>query len=182
MNIFVLDKNPVVAASMMCDEHLPKMIVESAQMLANCHTSENLKIYNAPRTQKGTVRKHSYYNHPCSKWVRNTFGNYQWLIDHATALADQRRFRNPQCKAHFTEGFIEWCDGVIPDNIQSIDNAVTDFAIAINEDSDCHRIKNFNVLTTVEKYQMFYKFDKPFASWKNSKMPDFMLVNDACIV
>ena len=35
MNIFYLDKNPVVAAQMSCDKHVVKMILESAQMLCS---------------------------------------------------------------------------------------------------------------------------------------------------
>ena len=34
MNIFVLDRDPKVAAFMMCDKHVVKMILESAQMLS----------------------------------------------------------------------------------------------------------------------------------------------------
>ena len=30
MNIFVLHENPVTAAEMLCDKHVPKMIVESS--------------------------------------------------------------------------------------------------------------------------------------------------------
>ena len=37
MNIFILDKSPVKAAQMLCDRHVPKMIVESAQMLSTIH-------------------------------------------------------------------------------------------------------------------------------------------------
>lgn len=35
MNIFVLDENPVIAARMHCDKHVPKLIVETAQMMAS---------------------------------------------------------------------------------------------------------------------------------------------------
>ena len=37
MNIFVLDNDPDTAARMMCDKHVVKMIVESAQMLSTAH-------------------------------------------------------------------------------------------------------------------------------------------------
>ena len=37
MNIFILDEDPVIAARMLCDRHIPKMIVESAQMLSTAH-------------------------------------------------------------------------------------------------------------------------------------------------
>ena len=34
MNIFVLDKHPVIAASMQCDKHVVKMVLETAQILS----------------------------------------------------------------------------------------------------------------------------------------------------
>ena len=37
MNIFVLSTDPVKAAIQQCDKHVPKMIVESAQMLSTAH-------------------------------------------------------------------------------------------------------------------------------------------------
>ena len=37
MNIFYLDRDTVVAALMMCDKHVVKMILESAQMLSTAH-------------------------------------------------------------------------------------------------------------------------------------------------
>ena len=37
MNIFYLDRDPVIAAQMMCDKHVVKMILESAQMLSTAH-------------------------------------------------------------------------------------------------------------------------------------------------
>ena len=35
MNIFVLDEDPIVAAKMYCDIHLPKMVVELYQQLGS---------------------------------------------------------------------------------------------------------------------------------------------------
>jgi len=37
MNIFYVHKNPIVAAKMLIDKHVVKMIVESAQMLSTAH-------------------------------------------------------------------------------------------------------------------------------------------------
>ena len=37
MNIFVLDRNPEIAAQQQCDKHVVKMILESAQMLCTAH-------------------------------------------------------------------------------------------------------------------------------------------------
>ena len=37
MNIFYLDKDTIIAAEMMCDKHVVKMILESAQLLSTAH-------------------------------------------------------------------------------------------------------------------------------------------------
>ena len=71
MNIFVLDKNPSVAASMHCDKHVPKMILETAQMLSTAH-----HVYDTP--QAPLVYKKAYLNHPCTIWIRESKANYGW--------------------------------------------------------------------------------------------------------
>ena len=42
MNIFILDTDPKNAAMMLCDKHVVKMIVETAQML--CTVAYQLKL------------------------------------------------------------------------------------------------------------------------------------------
>ena len=74
MNKFVLDKNPKAAAEMHCDKHVPKMILETAQMLSTAH-----HVYDTP--QAPLVYKQSYLNHPCTLWVRESVDNYAWAYD-----------------------------------------------------------------------------------------------------
>ena len=164
MNIFCIDKDPIQAARWLCDQHCNKMVLESAQMLANCFNSETLE--DAPRAKSGNVRKHSYYNHPCSIWVRETKENMIWLILHALEMEEERLRRgfNP----HFSAGFINWCadnvaNSLIPDGEQ------TDFAIAISDDKDCRKHPDFYSLDTVGKYRLYYSFDKKFAKWTQNK-------------
>lgn len=104
MNIFFLNQDPYKSATLMIDVHVNKMIIESCQMLANAYDEE---LETAPRSQKGNIRRHSYYNHPCSVWVRDSITNFQWLLDHASALLKERRFRFDQ--PHFSSSFIDWC-------------------------------------------------------------------------
>ena len=59
MNIFVLDNDPVVAAQMLCDKHIPKMIVESAQMLSTSHRMLDGELIMAP--SKSGLRMVKYY-------------------------------------------------------------------------------------------------------------------------
>jgi len=52
MNIFYLDKDPIVAAEMSCDKHVCKMIIESAQMLSTAHRMIDGTQYTG-KTKKG---------------------------------------------------------------------------------------------------------------------------------
>lgn len=105
MNVFYLDTCAKISAQSLIDIHVRKMIVESSQLLANCYSNEEL--YLAPRTQSGTIRKYSYYNHPCSVWVRSSYDNFSWLLNHACFLLDEFDYRFE--KKHFCDSFIGWC-------------------------------------------------------------------------
>jgi hypothetical protein len=83
MNIFVLDRNPVVAAQMQCDKHIVKMIVESGQMLSTAHRMLDAEVTRGPSKSGKTIQKkwvfrderedvlykavHMY--HPCTTWT-----------------------------------------------------------------------------------------------------------------
>lgn len=168
MNIFSVHANPFLSASMLCDTHCNSQVKESAQMLANCFSLEILK--EAPLTQKGTPRKHSYFNHPSSKWARESKCNMRWLIDHAIELENQRVSRgfNP----HFSLAFILWCKRNI--NRSNVPNgARTKFSIAISDDKNCRKIPNFEKLCRVHQYRQYYILDKPFAKWKKTPVPEW---------
>lgn len=90
MNIFVLDSVPQFAAKMHCDQHVRKMIVESAQMLSTAH-----HILQSKHTD--SLYKPTHPNHPCNIWVRSSYENYNWLVDLWFALCNeyQTRFDKP---------------------------------------------------------------------------------------
>jgi hypothetical protein len=76
MNIFALRPDPAIAASVHCDQHLHKMIVESAQMLSTMvHVTD---IGDA--ILKRVIYKPTHTNHPCTKWVCEAQKNAGWLI------------------------------------------------------------------------------------------------------
>lgn len=105
MNIFFLHYCPMKAAEYQIDRHIVKMPSECCIMLANAYTLEELE--SAPRTQKGNVRGHGYPHHGCTKWIKYSFTNYQWLLEHARALCEEYKFRTG--KIHFCSYFIDWC-------------------------------------------------------------------------
>ena len=162
MNIFALHDDPKLAARDLCVEHM-KMLVECAQQLQTCFSLELLA--QAPRTALGTVRKHGNYNQPCCKWARKSQGNMQWLIDHAYEI-EQVRLRNG-CQPHYTVQFIDWVVHNLEKSTVPI-GPKTEHIVCINENKLCRQDVRFAAASVVEKYRLFYVYDKPFATWFNA--------------
>jgi hypothetical protein len=157
----------------MCDTHLKsKMILESAQMLANCFTQDRLSKADCPRTKKGTVWSYAHPNHPCTKWVKESRGNTFWLCEHALAMAVERRLRRPDYNDHHSIGFIRWVVLNINAHI-STKCEMTPFAVAIGKDKNCRQVAGFNEMNVFDKYKLFIKLDKPFATWPEDRTPNW---------
>lgn len=89
MNIFALHPDPKISASYHCDQHLHKMILESAQMLSTYahYTLTELELAKL----KGSIYLSSYKNHLCNVWLRTTKHAVPWLIDLALELDSIRQ-------------------------------------------------------------------------------------------
>tara|TARA_R110002167_G_scaffold331732_1_gene538464 strand:- start:130 stop:591 length:462 start_codon:yes stop_codon:yes gene_type:complete len=152
MNIFKLDESPVVSAKYACDKHVVKMILESAQMLCSVQP-------------EGTAPyKRSFYNHPCTKWVRASARNYEWLLLHAYALCDEYTRRYD--KVHKTEQVIEWCDNNRPE----LPN------VEMTKQPTCmpDYCKTESVVGSYRKYYINEKVK--FAKWKDGNIPSWFIV------
>ena len=105
MNVFFVDESPIRAAQSLVDQHVNKMVTETAQILSNCYTLEQLE--KAPPTQSGNPRKHSYPHHPCCKWVQESYDNFEWVVTHGLGVDMERLYRgfNPS----YSVEFIKWC-------------------------------------------------------------------------
>jgi len=111
MNIFFLSFDPVQAAQWHCDKHVVKMLLETTQLLWtawHCYADRSLLV-SAPTTKGGSPGYQSTHrNHPCAIWVRQSQGNWNWLISLARALADEYRFRFGAHKVHACEIHVAW--------------------------------------------------------------------------
>lgn len=176
MNIFVLDKSPILSARSNCDRHCVKMVLEIAQMMASCFQVNRLEQNDVPRTKAGTPYKHTHFNHPVTKWIRESKNNFIWAYHHASTLDEERRERNGGISnkpPHFSFKFIDWVFDHI-DEIPFIKEELTPFAVAINSKNDCFQyIKNHDIDDPILCYRLYYKLDKPFATWKRNR-PEWM--------
>ena len=89
MNIFAVNSDPRLAALELPDKLVPKMIVESAQMLSTAH---RVLDGDAIADTKGLYQK-AYENHPSCVWVREDALNYWWLWSHARTLCEEYKWR-----------------------------------------------------------------------------------------
>lgn len=149
MNIFILDDSPTKAARMLCDQHIHKMILESAQLLSTAF--HNNFPNDAPKLP---IYKPAYQNNPCTLWVSKDLSNASWLILHAQEMEEIRVSKgfNPHASAKVIEVLYDY----IQQNVHSVmynhmDH--TPFSLAMPA-----HIRIRPSLDPVLKYQDYYKF------------------------
>ncbi|MEK9695239.1 MAG: pyrimidine dimer DNA glycosylase/endonuclease V [Candidatus Poseidoniales archaeon] len=152
MNIFVLDEDPVVAAQMHCDKHIPKMCVEAAQMMASALRRHGATDEQMPLTKSGTPYKGGYAYHPCTVWAGDSRANFQWLADHALGLLNEyfARFNN----IHACHGPILLMKSM---HTKIPDGELTTFAQAMPDE--------YRDDDAVKSYRAYYH-SKQFAKWE----------------
>ena len=161
MNLFAIDKDPIQAAQWNVDRHVIKMPTEVAQMLCTAFWNQNIA---APYKQ-------THRNHPCSVFVRTSSSNFLWAVQHGESLCDEYTVRYG--KTHASGAIIEWCKQNM-NKLKFNSEEQTDFAIAIKEDAICRTKDSFATASTVDKYRMFYRYDKAHLhAWKANK-PDWI--------
>ena len=174
MNIFILHDNPRIAAQMHCDKHVPKMIIEHAQMMASAYYSTigiSRKI-EFPENQdrinelfQGWPRKHpdgsdfpysiSHVNHPCTIWTRESLSNFYWLLDCTKALCEEFTYRYKG--KHSVESIVDWMYENPP---YLPDTGLTPFAQAL---PDCFKNED-----AIKAYRRYYAFKTTYmkVNWK----------------
>jgi hypothetical protein len=79
VNVFAVDRDPERAARALCDRHVVKMTLETAQIL--CSAARALG-------QRAPYRA-THAHHPCVVWAGARRANWEWLVRHGLALADE---------------------------------------------------------------------------------------------
>ena len=154
MNIFILDLNPYRAAEYHCDQHVIKMLLESAQML--CTIAQK---YGCDAPYRPTHAKH-----PCTLWLEQSRTNWEWLVELSRGLNEEYKKRYNKHIDHKSWTVIQslTCPSELPDV------GLTPFAQAMPE-----HYRNPN--DVVQAYRAFYVGEKlTFATWKNSQTPFFV--------
>lgn len=150
MNIFILDENIKKCAQYHCDQHVVKMILESAQMLCTALNKKGLS----------TPYKSTHVNHPCVLWVEKSYDNFIWLYNLAIALNTEYRYRFEKSADHKSVSVLEQVRDLTYPAL-----GLTQFAQAMPNE---YKVDN----DPVTAYRRFYLGEKmDFARWTKRKRP-----------
>jgi len=102
MNIFVLDKSPVICAQYHCDKHIVKMPLEYTQLMWTYIVDK----YGDAVTERAKVfdvvpYKPTHRNHPCNVWLRESTNNFIWLFNLWVATHNEYTVRYGRTHASF---------------------------------------------------------------------------------
>jgi len=157
MNIFVLDENPELCAKYHNNKHVVKMILETAQLLSSAYYNDpkiNIENFIDFPREKGFL-KLTHYNHPCTKWTRETIKNWEWLLQLFYELNIEYTFRYN--KKHSLFCLFDWFNLHKPNLSEGI---FTQFKKAMPQ----YIIEAFS--DPVEAYRMYYILEKwHLADW-----------------
>jgi len=153
MNIFVLDREITNCARYHCDQHVVKMILESAQMLC---TALHKKGFTTPY-------RPTHKNHPCVLWVEKSYANFTWLVELAQALNREYRFRFDRNEDHKSIGVIQQIC-----NYRYAGREMTPFVQVMPEK---YQVPG----DTVTAYRNYYRGEKlAFAAWRRRPRPEWL--------
>jgi hypothetical protein len=153
MNIFILDKNPVLCAQYHNSKHVVKMILETTQLLNNALIKNNEDYAKSP------IYRLTHKNHPASIWAATSKSNFIWLNELGLALCEEYNYRYD--KHHKCESILKMfttLSNYIPDV------GLTDFVQCMPE--------KYHSNDVVEAYRNYYMAEKRhIANWGNRNVP-----------
>ena len=139
MNIFFLDKSPERSAEYSFDCHIRSGLIETVAMMGFVYDDGDFTPW------KWINSKNRYAKNPMTIWVGSTLQNFDWILQHSFALAQEFEFRFG--KKHKCLEYLNWialytpiyklpndrftepprCFGKYKDDIEITDDVVQDY-------------------------------------------------------
>lgn len=186
MNIFVLNKDPIVSAIEQCDKHVVKMPTESAQMLSTAHRILDGYVEKRPSKSgkrmidywvhpdsnlENVLYKAVHHKHPSTLWTMQSNNNYNWHYVHFCALCDEYEFRYG--RKHGADLRLREILATPPKNIPV--GFKTQQPLAMKSNPECM------MSDVVESYRAFYqtKQDRFKMVWSKRPIPEWFVLKTA---
>ena len=147
--MFVLDYDPVLAATYYIDKHVVKIPLELAQVVCTVFWKNDKEVPYRP----------THKNHPLTLWAGESLENINWLFEHGFALGEE--YTKRYNKVHKSTLVLK----ELSKNLLGIDfrkEGMTDFALCMPEE--------YIREDAVESYRSYYMGSKrAISSWKTEK-------------
>jgi hypothetical protein len=170
MNIFFLDKNPMQSSVMYGDKHVGKIILEIAQMCSTALHRHGLS--------KIAPYKEAYQNHPMTRWVGDSSGNFEYAVTLATGLSNQWHHRVGTSHKSIDAIIDITIGGILSDKVFKT-FPKHDFTLPPLCMPDEYKSDNYSTFEqTVESYRRYYTHAKSaMHEWTNVNRPKFIQEN-----
>lgn len=167
MNIFFLDEDPHSAAAMLCDKHIGKMQLETAQMLSTaCHVH---KLAH-PRLYKQT-----HTNHPSSVWARQSAANLRWLSAYVDGMDQEWLRRRRHGRPHASYYVSRIAISLLEDFGLQPGDKLTPIPLCMPERYwPAPELKFVTLPEVVQAYRRYYLAEKAaIATWSLGRTPSW---------
>ena len=181
MNRFRIEETPSQCAKSHCDKHVPKMVVEEAQMLCTAHrlldgTLEKrpsvsgktmVKYWKLPDDRESVVYKAVHMKHPCTIWAAESLANYRWAYALFEYLCEEYSHRYG--KVHASQTKLLETLALAPENIDKT-LTVSTMPLAMGAAPQCMDPNDI-----IGSYRKFYmtKQERFDMKWKNRPVPEW---------
>lgn len=192
MNIFFLDYEPKVCARFHCDQNIVSQCKEYCQLLSTAHRvldgypvrvtsvkelngyykpkkTFTTYLFEDPEDYRQNIMKSTHENTPVARWVMRSDANYYWLLSlwYHTLIEFEDRFHKPH------KSFEHWRElSVAPLRIP-FTKGITNPVLTMPD--------TYKQSCPIEAYRDYYRFDKPWASWRKSKIPSWFNKNNKVV-
>ena len=157
MNIFYLHFDPRICSELTLDKHICKMVIETTQILYTVYHMVNPELL---LFSDYTPYKITHKNHPCSKWARENYSNFLWLLTLAWEYCKEYTYRYG--KIHSCQKHILWMVQNLPIDLPY--ESMTLPAQAMPE--------KYKILDAVEAYRNYYIGEKlRFVKYTKREIP-----------
>lgn len=162
MNVFVLDYDMTLCATMHVDRHVTKMPTEAMQIVSTALYSLDYPLYNS---WESVLYKPAYAHHPITKWAsldkRRIFAVA--LYGYAVATEFTYRYKN----VHATTHKFKLVLSLLKDYNRPLNGVFSSMPQAMPDE-----YKDQSVITAYRKYYTYAKAH--LHKWTSRTMPDFI--------
>ena len=170
MNIFHLDTAPDTSARMLCDKHIPKMLLETCQMLS---TAVRNQINNLA-DDVYPVYKSAYPKHPMTIWVGKSWENFRWTLEHGKEINNQYQYRFG--KIHKSSKVLEEIrDRLVEFKTPDTEQYCLYLSYNLHDEPPQCMPDEFKCDDYVEAYRAYYRKDKRYIlQWTGRPVPEWV--------